>query len=240
MAPASYLYQYSTASALMAGVAASGIQLSELLTHGDYGLGTMTKIDGEVVIIGGTAFHLQASGIVQKVENQRQLAFAMVTRLGHIDESTRIPVSGLHTKQSIHDNLLNLFPRATNRFIVFILEGNFSRMKVRVVRGQQYPGQPLSELGDLQTVTSHENVQGQVVGFWSPAFMDGVSVSGLHAHFLSFDTSFGGHVLELEAKGKVGLVARLLNGFQLELPDNDGFSQAKLTPGGEALHKVEG
>jgi alpha-acetolactate decarboxylase len=241
MAPVSHLYQYSTASALMAGVAATGIQLSELLTHGNYGLGTMTKIDGEVVIIDGTAYHLQSSGSVQIVENQKQLPFAMVTDLATTDESNRsVVVEGLRTKQSIYDNLIKLSPGVTNRFVFFIIEGRFDRMKVRVVRGQQYPGQPLSELGDQQRVISHEDVQGQVVGFWSPEFMDGVSVSGLHAHFLSSDKTFGGHVLELEAKEIVAVTAKLLNGFHLELPDNEEFGEAKLAPGGEALHKVEG
>jgi sideroflexin-5 len=244
MAPSSHLYQYSTASALMVGVAATGIPLQELLTYGNYGLGTMTKIDGEVVIIDGTAYHLQSSGSVRVVETQKQLPFAMVTHLPTTaDESNKnikVVEESLPTKQSIRDHIIQLFPSSTNRFVFFLIEGLFDRMKVRVVRGQQYPRQPLSELGDQQIVISHEDVQGQVVGFWSPGFMDGVSVSGLHAHFLSSDKTFGGHILEIETKGPVQLTANLLNGFHLELPDNEEFDEAKLPQGGESLHKVEG
>ncbi|KAH8812373.1 putative alpha-acetolactate decarboxylase precursor [Xylogone sp. PMI_703] len=237
MAPLSQLYQYSTASALMAGIASTGIKLSELLSHGNVGLGTMINIQGEVVLIDGKAYHLQSSGEVVVAEEDRELPFAMVTRLDDADSGT---VIGLTTKQSIYDQLILRYPGVTNRFVVFVIEGAFDRMKVRVVRGQQYAGQPLSELGDQQKVISHQDVKGRVVGFWSPQFMDGVSVYGLHAHFLSSDTTFGGHVLELEAGSSLKLTSKLINSFSLQLPEDTAFDTASLQPGGEALQKVEG
>lgn len=221
----------------MAGIASSGIKLSDLLLHGDVGLGTMVNIDGEVVLIDGKAYHFQSSGSVTVADENRELPFAMTTRLESEEPDV---VESLQTKQSIYDTLVQRYDGAANRFVVFIIEGLFDKMKVRVVRGQQYPGQPLSELGDQQKVIFHESVEGRVIGFWSPQFMDGVSVSGLHAHFLSSDQTFGGHVLELEAKQALTFKSKVLDTFCLELPKNTEFNKAKLQLGGEALHKVEG
>jgi alpha-acetolactate decarboxylase len=231
------LYQYSTASALMAGVAGTGIRLSELLSHGNYGLGTMVNIDGEVVVIDGITYHMQPSGSIRTLDAGSKLPFAMIAHLATDDFHS---VAGLQTKQSIQEYLLKLYPGATNRFMVFLIEGRFDTMTTRVVQGQRYSGQPLSELGDQQRVTRHCDVQGTVVGFSNPSFIDGVSVSGLHAHFLSADKTFGGHVLELKSEGTIRLVADVLSSFILELPDNKDFDKARLELGGEALRKVEG
>ena len=235
------LYQYSTASALMAGVASRGIQLSELLSHGSHGLGTMTNINGEVVILQGTAYHLQSSGAVRVVGVAEQLPFAMVTAFENATTRTYATFPSLRNKQSLFRCLQTVFLGARNRFVFFVIEkAHCDQITVRVVRGQQYPRQPLSELGDTQKVNSYQSVTGSIVGFWSPEYMDGVSVSGLHMHFLSEDRTYGGHVLELEVKQEIAMEAAVLNGFDLELPENEEFDQATLGVGGEALRKVEG
>ncbi|OAQ60536.1 alpha-acetolactate decarboxylase precursor [Pochonia chlamydosporia 170] len=237
MAPASQLFQYSTASALMAGIASTGIRVSNLLSHGNYGLGTVANVDGEVVVVNGVPYHLQSSGDVKVLDDQQQLPFAMVA---HFSKDRSLSIDGLPHKDAIRDNLLRIYPGATNRFIIFKLEGQFDTMTARVVRGQEYPGQSLSELGEHQKVNKYEHVRGTIVGFWSPSFMDGISVGGLHAHFLSSDNTFGGHVLALEASGSLQLTADVLNSFHLELPESNDFDKAKLEPGGDALKKVEG
>ncbi|KAL1967436.1 hypothetical protein VTN77DRAFT_3221 [Rasamsonia byssochlamydoides] len=237
------LYQYSTASALMAGVASHGIPLSKLLSHGSHGLGTMTLINGEVVMLDGTAYHLQPSGSIRIVDRHEQLPFAMVTPFSNIpssDKKSSTFPEGLRSKSAIFDCLLKLYPGAANRFVFFLMSNAyFDSITVRVVRGQKYPRQPLSELGDAQKVDCYRDVRGSIIGFWSPTFMDGVSVSGLHMHFLSEDRTYGGHVLELQTREEVSLTAAVLNSFHIELPDNKEFETAQLGGGGEALHKVE-
>jgi alpha-acetolactate decarboxylase len=241
-----YVYQYSTASALMAGVASNGIPVSDLLLHGSHGLGTMAQINGEVVVVDGTAYHLQSDGSARIVEAHEELPFAVVTPFNAIQnkKADRFP-AGLHNKSAILDCLIKLYSGGImNRFAFFCLPDttHFNHITVRVIRGQKYPGQPLSELGDSQKVDTYYNTRGSITGFWTPAFMDGVSIGGLHMHFLSSDRTYGGHVLELQTQEEVMLTAAVLNAFKLELPNNTQFDMASLGSGGggEALHKVEG
>lgn len=235
------LYQYSTASALMAGVASRGIQLSELLSHGTHGLGTMASINGEVVIIDSTTYHLQPTGTVRIVDAHEELPFAMITAFNDSTTKKQASFPNLPDKQSLLQHLQSLHHGTPNRFVCFVIPCvRLDYLKARVVRGQQYPRQPLSELGDAQKVNTYQDVTGGIVGFWSPKYMDGVSVSGLHMHFLSEDKQFGGHILELESTREISVQAAVLNEFDLELPDNEEFSGATLGTGGEALRKVEG
>lgn len=225
----------------MAGVAAEGIDLSALLAHGNHGLGTMASINGEVVILDGTAYHLQSSGAVRVVELSEQLPFAMVTSLNDCKSRIQSTFANLPSKQSIFDHLQTLFSGVKNRFAFFLIRQiHLDSLTARVVRGQQYPRQPLSELGDAQKVNTYEAAAGIIVGFWAPAYMDGVSVSGLHMHFLSEDRTYGGHVLEMKSSLEFRMEAVLLNRFDLELADNEEFGIAELATGGEALKKVEG
>lgn len=225
----------------MAGVASTGIPLSNLLKHGTHGLGTMSSINGEVVILDSTTYHLQSSGAVRVVEAHEQLPFAMVTSFNDCKTRTQSTFPGLPSKQSILQYLQSLFRGINNRFAFFLIPRiHLDTITARVVRGQQYPRQPLSELGETQKVNTYESVTGSIVGFWAPAYMDGVSVSGLHMHFLSEDRSYGGHVLEMRSAAEFELQAALLNGFDLELADNEEFGDAELGVGGEALKKVEG
>jgi sideroflexin-5 len=235
------LYQYSTASALMAGVASRGIRLSELRTHGTHGLGTMASINGEVVILDSTTYHLQSTGAVRVVEAHEELPFAMITSFNDCKTRKQSAFPNLPSKQSILQYLHTLYTGTNNRFAFFLIPSiSLDTITARVVRGQQYPSQPLAELGAAQKVTTYKSVTGSIVGFWSPHYMDGVSVSGLHMHFLSEDRSYGGHVLELQSGSEFVLEAALLNQFDLELPGDEDFGRAKLETGGEALKKVEG
>jgi alpha-acetolactate decarboxylase len=204
-------------------------------------LGTMASINGEVVVLDGIAYHLQSSGAARKVEAHEELPFAMVTSLEASQTRSNSTFRGLRSKQSILECLRSLFGGVTNRFVFFLIaKVRCESITVRVVQGQRYPRQPLSELGDAQKVYSYQDVTGSLVGFWSPTYMDGVSVSGLHMHFLSEDRSYGGHVLEVEATQELRMEAAMLNEFDLELPVNEEFDEVTLGVGGEALRKVEG
>ncbi|HZO77342.1 MAG TPA: acetolactate decarboxylase [Solirubrobacteraceae bacterium] len=50
------LFQTSTIEALLGGAFDGDLPLSELLQHGDLGLGTLNGLDGELVVIDGHAW----------------------------------------------------------------------------------------------------------------------------------------------------------------------------------------
>lgn len=55
---ANELYQYSTGDALMAGIAAHGLPISDLLSHGNHGLGTFKYLVGEMIVLDGIVYQM--------------------------------------------------------------------------------------------------------------------------------------------------------------------------------------
>ncbi|KKK81256.1 hypothetical protein LCGC14_2815300, partial [marine sediment metagenome] len=60
------LYQTSTVFALMEGAYDGNVSCGQLKQRGDFGLGTFDKLDGEMVVLGGTVYQVRADGSVHK------------------------------------------------------------------------------------------------------------------------------------------------------------------------------
>jgi acetolactate decarboxylase len=74
------------------------------------------------------------------------------------------------------------------------------------------------------------DVRGTLVGFWAPAIYQGITVAGLHVHFLADDRSVGGHVLDATvARARMRLTAYAR--FDLRLPTDEQFLRTELTHG---------
>ena len=50
------MYQVSTLQALMLGYSRAVIPVSELLSHGNIGLGTFTDVDGDMIVLDGSCY----------------------------------------------------------------------------------------------------------------------------------------------------------------------------------------
>ena len=208
----------------MAGASSSGIPASTLSPY-TQGLGTFALMDGELILLDGTVYQLQATGNVRTASADDEIPFAVATSL---QPSTRF-TADLSTKAALHGKLGETFPGGNNLFVAYRLEAprGWKYLKVRTVAGQKYPGQPLSELGDSQRVFEYQDVRGTVVGFRSPEAWQGISVAGEHLHFISEDRGFGGHVLEIEGEG-VEVAAAEVADLHVQLPKTREFNEARL------------
>ena len=73
-------------------------------------------------------------------------------------------------------------------------------MHVRVAPKQEKPYPPFVEAARNQPEFTAENIQGTVVGFFTPKLFHGASAAGFHLHFISEDHQFGGHILNFGIK----------------------------------------
>ena len=80
-----------------------------------------------------------------------------------------------------------------------------------------------------QHVYELRQVQGTLVGAYSPPYSTGIAVPGWHLHFISADRHLGGHVLEIasEAPATVGLDE--LSSFTVRLPVGTDFTRTNLS-----------
>ena len=66
------MYQVSTLQALMLGYSRSVITVSELLEHGDTGIGTFEDVDGEMIVIDGICYRATENGKVVVAEPEKK------------------------------------------------------------------------------------------------------------------------------------------------------------------------
>lgn len=218
--------QVATIDALLAGVYDGHMTLAKLRTYGDFGLGTYDKLDGEMILLGGTFYQVLADGRVAKPSPETLTPFATVS---FFDPVKWISVQKQTGKEAL-EQLIDAHAPDPNQFCAFRIEGVFSRIKTRSVPAQEKPYRPLSEITANQPVFELTEQAGTLMGFRSPAYVKGINVPGYHMHFLSDDLSGGGHVLDVVMeRGTVAIDDRFTWMSMYIPPDSPLFRGADLS-----------
>ncbi|MDD5011528.1 MAG: acetolactate decarboxylase [Phycisphaerae bacterium] len=226
--------QTSTIDALLAGAYDGQMTCGELLTYGDFGIGTFDKLDGEMTVLDGRVYQIKSDGKVYKPDSNTKTPFATVCNF-RPDTRFLLRSADFKTTESFLDEK---FPNQ-NIFLAVEISGTFKHIKVRSVPAQQKPYKPLAEVVKNQSVFDINNVSGTIVGFRTPPFVKGVNVAGYHFHFLSDDFTQGGHVLDFELFGGECKIDRC-DEFLLILPKDDALKDIDLSKDkSEELQKVE-
>jgi acetolactate decarboxylase len=221
--PIHTVFQVSTSGALVAGVYDREVSVQTVLEHGDFGLGTFANLDGEMVVVDGHAFQVQGSGRVSEASRGAGAPFAVVTWFKPDTKSSIASVASFKDLEARCDG----FRRSGNIFYAFRLDGRFKRARTRAVNPPR-PGTRLVDAAKAQSEFISTNIDGTLVGLWSPGFASAFSVSGYHFHFLSADRQHGGHLLDLEADA-LQLDVEALTNFHLALPESEAFLKADLS-----------
>jgi alpha-acetolactate decarboxylase len=256
-----HIYQYSLLNALMAGVSSPGIPVSTrksclktltlssqkiqekpilipstVLIKGNQGLGTFILMNGELLLLDGVCYQLLAEGRIRIASPEDEVPYCAITQFS--PEKT-FPNIKLEKKSSIDGVLEQWNTHTKNLFISYRITGFFKSIKCRTVKGQEYEGQPLSELGKSQFVAEYKGIKGTVIGFRSPESWQGFSVAGEHMHFIDEERKIGGHVLEL-GDGEVEMQVAVVGNVHVELPRSDRFNEVSMKTDDEGVREVEG
>ncbi|HWA79079.1 MAG TPA: acetolactate decarboxylase [Acetobacteraceae bacterium] len=217
------LFQVSTSGALVAGVYEREVSVRSILEHGDFGLGTFAHLDGEMVVLDGHAFQIKGSGEVSEAGPDAGAPFAVVTRFNPEIDTQSDPV----TNSADLEKSCSQYRNSGNIFYALRLDGHFTRVRTRAVN----PPAPHTRLVDAaraQSEFTFEDLEGTLVGLWSPGFSSTFSIPGYHFHFLSEDRKHGGHLLDVVA-GPLRLRVEALTDFHLALPESEAFLKADLS-----------
>jgi len=192
--------QVSTYDALALGLYDGGETVESLLPYGDFGLGTLHGWNGEVVVLDGKHYLIDGAGEVRQIKD-----FSATTPFLEVKwfkaEMSR-PLLSTTTYEQLKQSPARLLPSVNVLYAVKIA-GTFQHVKTRSMPTQSKPYKPMSELIKTQPTFEFENVEGTMVGFWSPPSMKGVALAGWHLHFITKDHRGGGHVLEFTSRDAV-------------------------------------
>ncbi|AGA29252.1 acetolactate decarboxylase [Singulisphaera acidiphila] len=188
--------QVSVINALMLGQYDGQMGIPEMLRYGNFGVGTLDHLDGELIVLDGKAYQVRGDGQVLEVGPDRSTPFVVVTSFDQ-DGAFPCPPVGSLTDLEAH---LNESLAQKNNFVAIRVEARFRSLTLRSVHRQEPPYKPLAEVAKSQSVWTHENLSGTLVGIRSPAWVDGLNVPGYHWHFLSEDHKIGGHLLDCRVR----------------------------------------
>jgi acetolactate decarboxylase len=209
---ANRVYLCAPVNALVEGIYEQNIPFTQVKQHGDFGLGTFDNLDGEMVMLDGQIYQITDEGCVHLVDEQALTPFACVTfyrPLSHDELNTEI------SYMEFQEWLQGLLP-SPNIFYAIRVEGRFASIRVRSVPKQENY-RPLVDVAREQPVFKFSDIEGTLVGFFTPSFVASLSVPGLHLHFLSADRQHGGHLLECRPS-RVRAGVQFISSLELALP----------------------
>ncbi|WP_421908416.1 acetolactate decarboxylase [Methanolacinia petrolearia] len=170
------------------------ISYAEILEHGDTGLGTFDKLDGEMILVDGFAYRVANDGTLHTVTGEMTTPFAEIT---YFNPDLVVKIDHPMNYSEIKDYISEILPSDAT-ISTIRLDGLFSETLTRSVPAQDYPYRPLEEvISDEQTTFPNSNIKGTAIGFYYPEYMTGVNAEGFHLHFISEDRNYGGHLLDL-------------------------------------------
>jgi acetolactate decarboxylase len=229
------LFQTSTVDALLEGKYDGDVSFAELEGRGDFGLGTLDALDGEMVALDGGFYQVRADGRAYRIPPDAKTPFAVVT---FFEPTLSKSLSGPMDFEAFCARLEELVGEGTPCWAVRV-DGRFGYVKTRSVPRQRKPYPTLAEVVEHQPTFELYDVPGSLIGFRFPDYAQGLNVAGYHFHFITADRSAGGHVLDfLLAGGELRVDREAELGLELpcgvELPAPDATAAKK-----ETLDRIE-
>lgn len=216
------LYQVSTSSALLNGLFEGTVSFKTLEKHGDFGLGSVADMNGELIAIDGKFYRIAPDGKMNIIPKTQTTPYAVVTFF-HPTKTFKIKniTNYAQLVKALNQHITNRnIPYAIN------IQGDYNQLKLRAVRGAKPPYPPFSELAKKQAIFDLKNVTGDGVGFFFPPYLSKVNTPGYHIHFITSNRKTGGHILELNIKqAKVSLMP--IYNWDIQFPKTKAYAKNK-------------
>jgi acetolactate decarboxylase len=217
------LYVSAPVNALVEGIYQEDTCISDILKQGDFGLGTFNDLDGEMVVLDGRVYQLRSDGKVYQVSDETKTPYACVNFFS--PDSDEVIEQSLDFTGLTH--LLERMIPSDNMIYALRIDGRFSWIKTRSVpRQDSY--RPLVEVAREQPEFEYRDVSGTMTGYWTPSFMQALTVPGYHLHFLSDDRQHGGHLLGCQT-GQIRISIQHLPRLEVGLPVSLDYLTADFT-----------
>lgn len=191
------MYQVSTLQALMEGGYDGYITVGELCRHGDFGMGTFDKIDGEMIVLDGNVYQARHDGSVALADGNLTVPFANIT---HFDSDFTAVLTHVDNMDALTTQLTQaITPHGLQQiYAVRIAVPESDSILVRSELPQRKPYRPLAEVlqSDQREYTYH-HLAGTIVALYFPDCFVRQNATGWHCHFLSDDATKGGHMFDL-------------------------------------------
>ncbi len=206
------LYQVQAFNMFSAGNFEGNTTYAELAKYGDFGIGTLNGLNGEMFAVDGKFYQIPAEGVPREIGSSEKAPYATVT---FFNKDQSFQVANVNYSQLVVQ-INSTLPNYNSIYAIKVV-GFFDSAKTRSVPIQTKPYPTVTEAVKNQTVFNLNTVKGTMVGFFFPENMNGVDAVGYHLHFLSSDHTAGGHLLDCTVEDAIVEIDQK-NNYHLLIP----------------------
>jgi len=189
------------------------VPFSEVAKQGDFGIGTLDGLNGEMVALNGVFYQIPSSGVPHVIGADEETPYATVTFF-HADKT-------IHVSDALNYSELAAYLNGTftdhNAIYAIKVHGDYDYAKTRSPHLQTEPYPDLTGALTNQAIFNLNNVTGTAVGFYFPNSMDGIDYAGFHLHFITDDRTAGGHILDCIVSNATVEIEQI-NNYSLQIP----------------------
>ncbi len=190
------LYQVSAFNVFASGNFERNITFADLAKHGDFGIGTLNGLNGEMIALDGKFYQIPVTGVPRDIGLSEKTPYATVS---FFEKDFTFQVENVSSYLNL-TSIINSTIANYNFIYAIRVHGYFDFVKTRSVPMQYEPYTTLTEVVKNQTVFNLNGVEGTAVGFFFPDSLNGVDAVGYHLHFITDGHTGGGHLLECSIK----------------------------------------
>jgi len=207
------LSQVSTIDSLLLGGYDGEFTFRELREYGDFGIGTVDALDGEMIALDGSFYQVRADGGVYPVTDDMTTPFSSVT---FFEPDLSLTIDGTYN-YSEFIRLVSI--RMPSRAMLYAIRMDVTApyIKARAIPRQEKPYPALADAAAKQSVFIINNTTGTIIGFYTPDSFQGLNIPGFHLHYVDTGRTCGGHILDFVLENAT-VVLDATPGFTLRLP----------------------
>lgn len=227
------VYQVSTYGALFSGVLDGFVPIKDLRPWGNFGIGSITGLHGEVLILDGVIYHFNEYGKAQPVGDEERTPKMLVS---FFKTDQTVVFNKASTYEEVQSEIEKALPTPNIMYAVKI-RGCFERLRTKCYPAQTKPYPKGIGTALTKHVREYENVHGTLVGYIMPGHLGDISGLNYHFHFVTFDGEYGGHMIDFSLHEGTAYLDHK-HTLQLLLPKDEAYYEADLSSAMETLHQV--
>jgi len=209
----SVMYQIGLVPAFLNGIYVSDYSFKKLATHGDYGLGTVNQLNGEMIAVDGKFYCIDEHGVAQEIAETECTPFSVVS---FFKPTIVQEIQNINDLNQLNQTLLGMMDNI-NLFYMFRIDGEFSSVQLRSETCHCTQDKPLAKLlVECQKKYELPHTKGSIVATYSPSYANQMCIQAFHYHFINEQRSTGGHVFDLKVK-QANISLQPIENFQLDL-----------------------
>lgn len=228
------IYQISTFGALVEGCLDGFISLKELRKLGNFGIGGITGLDGEITCLDGEFYHLLENGSINFADKK---AMSPRMTMSFFKASRSININQPFFYNDLQKIIESSIPSKNIMYAIKII-GDFTFVKTKCYPKQNkpYPRGGV-KIASSKKIFEMSNIRGTMIGYFMPEHLKELGYFKYHFHFLSADKKYGGHIIDFKIiQGNIEIDDK--HNLFVSLPKSIDYYKADFTNTMEAFEKA--